>query len=181
MICNMQYELLYIVPTTFTDEDVGKIEGTVKGLLEKYGATISETIRLGKFRLAYPIKKVRHGHYILVKVETEPANVAKVDEALRLSNDVLRHLLLRADEVGGDKFELIQFTEVNVDTKDERPRRKREGEVEKKVGDELKEGVAAIESKEKSAEEKKEPALGISDEELDKKLTAALEDDAKEV
>ena len=104
-----------------------------------------------------------------------------MDEALRLSNDVLRHLLLRADEVGGDKFELIQFTEVNVDTKDERPRRKREGEVEKKVGDELKEGVAAIESKEQSAEEKKEPALGISDEELDKKLTAALENDAKEV
>jgi small subunit ribosomal protein S6 len=178
----MQYELLYIVPTTYTDEDVGTVEGNVKALLEKYGASVIETKRLGKFRFAYPIKKQRHGHYVLVRLETEPKTVAKIDEGLRISNEVLRHLILRADEVGGEKFDIVQFTEVNVDMKDDRPRRRREeksGEEKAKSTEELKTGVAAIEGK----EEKSEVApteVALSDEELDKKLNAALEGDAKE-
>lgn len=175
----MQYELLYIVPTTYTDEDVGTVEGNVKALLEKYGASVIETKRLGKFRFAYPIKKQRHGHYVLVRLETEPKTVAKIDEGLRISNEVLRHLLLRADEVGGEKFDIVQFTEVNVDMKDDRPRRRREeksGEEKAKSTEELKTGVAAIENKETTPS----TDAALSEEELDKKLNAALEGDAKE-
>jgi hypothetical protein len=66
--------------------------------------------------------------------------------------------------------------------KDDRPRRRREeksGEEKAKSTEELKTGVAAIEGK----EEKSEVApteVALSDEELDKKLNAALEGDAKE-
>lgn len=172
----MQYELMYIVPTTFTDEDVGKIEGNVKALLEKYNASIIDTKRLGKFRFAYPIKKQRHGHYILVQVEAEPASIAKIDEGLRISNEVLRHLILRADEAGGDKFELVQFTEINLDNKEDRPRRRREDKpADEKAGEEAKVGVSA-EAKTETAPE----VAALSDEELDKKLKAALEGDVKE-
>lgn len=160
----MQYELLYIVPTSFTDEDVGQVESNVKALLEKYGATVDETKRLGKFRLAYPIDKVRHGHYVLVMLTTEPANVSKVDTALRLSNDILRHLLLRADEAGGGKFDLIQFVEVNIEGKEDRPRRKREdGVMEPRKVDEVKADEVKLEIK---------PVL--TDEELDKKIDAVI-------
>lgn len=176
----MQYELMYIVPTSFTDEDVGKVEGNVKALLEKQGATVTETTRLGKFRFAYPIKKQRHGHYVLVQFEAEPTSVAKIEELLRISNEVLRHLILRADEAGGNKFEIVQFTEVNIDMKDDRPRRRREEKPEDGApkADDAK-GVAAIEG-EKKEEVKTEDAKPLSDEELDKKLNAALEGDAKE-
>lgn len=171
----MQYELLYIVPSSVTDDDVGQIEGNVKALLEKYGASIVDTKRLGKFRFAYPIKKVRHGHYILVHLETEPANMIKIDEALRISSDVLRHLLLRADEAGGETFELVQFTEVNTDNKEDRPRRRREDKsTEEKVKEDDKAGVATIEKVPEVI-----PAVTLSEEELDKKLNAALEGDAK--
>src|SRR3989338_363610 len=122
-----QYELLYIIPATFTDEDVGRIEGTVKALLEKQGATVDSTTRLGKFRFAYPVKKVRHGNYELVRFSAEGAAMKAVDDSLRISTDVLRHLILRADEAGGEKFDLVQFTEINLDNKegtDDRSRRR---------------------------------------------------------
>lgn len=178
----MQYELLYIVSSSYTDEDVGKVEGTVKALIEKVGGRIVETKRLGKFRFAYPIKKNRHGHYVLTYVEMEPATVAKLDEALRMSGEVLRHIILRADEAGGAKFELVQFTEINLDSKEDRPRRKRDEPTtddKAKAAEDIKSGVAAIESAdaEKPAEEK---VAAITDEELDKKLAAALEGDTKE-
>lgn len=173
-----QYELLYIIPATFTDDDVGGIEANVKALLEKQGATIDETSRLGKFRLAYPVKHVRHGHYVLVKFTSEGAAVAKIDEALRISNDVLRHLILRAEEAGGDKFDLVQFTEVNLDTKesDDRSRRRREERPEERKAD-IKSGVAVLEG-EAAKKEEEGAKPGLSAEELEKKIDSALSENA---
>ncbi|MFZ2804494.1 MAG: 30S ribosomal protein S6 [Patescibacteria group bacterium] len=168
------YELLYIIPATFTDEDVGRIEANVKALLEKHGATVDSMTRLGKFRFAYPIKNVRHGHYVMVRFTSEGASLAKIEGELRISPEVLRHLTLKASEAGGEKFDLVQFTEVNIDNKeDERPRRRREGE-ERKA--DIKSGVAVLEGKteEAAAEKKDEPAKEISAEELDKKIDTAL-------
>lgn len=170
------YELLYIIPASFTDEDAGRIETNVKALLEKHGATIDSMNRLGKFRFAYPIKNVRHGHYVLVRFTSEGPSVAKIDGELRISPEVLRHLILKAAEAGGEKFDLVQFTEVNVDNKeDDRPRRRREGSPDERKAD-IKSGVAVLEGKTEATD--KEPAKELSAEELDKKIDTALQDNA---
>jgi len=172
-----EYELLYIIPATFTDEEIGTVEGKIKALLEKNGASILTTNRLGKFRFAYPIKHVRHGHYILVRMNADSQSVFAIDTALRISAEVLRHLLLKAEDVGGTNFEMVQFTEVNIDAKDDRPRRRTETVDTKKKTEDLKSGVAAIETglKEGQTEEKKSAA--VSDEELEKKIESALKDE----
>ncbi len=166
-----EYELLYIIPATFTDDEIGTVEGNVKALLEKNGASIIKTDRLGKLRFAYPIKNVRHGHYVLVRLNADTQALGAIDMALRISPEVLRHLLVRADEVGDGKFEMVQFIEVNLDLKDDRPRRRREepAPTEKK---DIKEGVAAIEGGSTEAKET------LSAEELDKKIDSALEEKA---
>lgn len=177
----MQYELLYIVSATFADDDVGTVESVVRALLEKNGASVVSTKRLGKLRFAYPIKKSRYGNYVLIRFESEPSAVAKIEESLRIANDVVRHLILRADEAGEEKFDLVQFTEVNIEAKDEQPRRRREhapADEQAKKADEIKSGVAALEGGAEASAEKEAPAAAISDEELDKKLAAALEDNA---
>ncbi|MBM3204725.1 30S ribosomal protein S6 [Candidatus Uhrbacteria bacterium] len=177
-----RYELLYIIPSTLTDEEVGGVETKVAAIVAKVGASVESTKRLGKFRLAYPIKNQRHGHYVLVMVNAEPSMTAKLDENMRLlSEDVLRHLLLRADEAGSDqKFELVQFTEVNVEQ--DRPRRREKSEDKDKEGkqEEVKAGVAALESK--PSEAGPGPAgEEMSSEELDKKIESALSGDSKDV
>lgn len=169
-----RYELLYIIPATLTDEDVGTAENAVKAVLEKNNATIESVNRLGKFRLAYPIKKVRHGHYVLVYFTCERSVVSKIDQTLRITPEVLRHLTLRADEAGGEKFDLVQFTEVNVEAAKEAKDARRK-EKSEKSGEEIKSGVAAIEGEDKPDEDK--PA-SISDEEIDKKIDAALQENA---
>jgi len=175
-----RYELLYIIPATLTDEEVGGVETKVSAIIAKCGASIESTKRLGKFRLTYPIKKQRHGHYVLVMVNAEPAAVAKIDENLRMMSEVVRHLILRADEAGSEqKFDLVQFAEVVVDT--DRPRRREKTE-EKEGGkaSELKAGVATLEEgkKAEAVEEKKEV---VTSEELEKKIASALSDDLKGV
>lgn len=168
-----EYELLYIIPATYTDEEIGTVEGSVKALLEKNGATILSTSRLGKFRFAYPIKHLRHGQYVLVKFSAESRSLGAIETALRIAPEVLRHLTLSAEEAGGDKFELVQFTEVNIDAKEDRPRRRREEPGRETSRADIKSGVAALEG---AKEEVKAPAAEISGEELEKKIESALEE-----
>lgn len=176
----MLYELLYIIPATFTDDEIGGVESNMKSLLEKYGAASIETKRLGKFRLAYPIKKVRYGHYILINFTAEPAGIIKLDEALRINKEVLRHLILRAEEAGGGKFDLVQFQEVDVESAAGRLARAKEAEVVKekvKTTAEIKSGVAVLEtSPDEKAKDEVSLTRVLSDEELDRRLEAALQD-----
>ena len=172
------YELLYIIPATLTDEEVGQAETEIQALIQRYGGVHKETRRLGKFKLTYLIKKVRHGHYVLVYFESEPQAVAKINEALRIHEKVLRHLILRADEAGGSEFNMVQFQEVIVEggTKEDRARRKRleadkaKASEDVKVAAELEKPETVPGAEAKPAEE----AVKISAEELDRKIDAAL-------
>lgn len=179
------YELLYIIPATFTDDELGGVESNIKGLLEKYGASSIETKRLGKFRLTYPIKKVRYGHYILVNLMAEPISVIKLDEALRISKEVLRHLILRTDEVGGGKFNLVQFQEVDVEAAAAGRLRAKETEavkekVQTSADTDIKSGVAALETgSDEKAKDEVSLTNALTAEELDRKLDAVLQQDPK--
>jgi hypothetical protein len=43
------------------------------------------------------MKHVRHGHYVLVVFEAEPASLKQVNEYLRLHNEILRHQVTHFD------------------------------------------------------------------------------------
>ncbi len=178
------YELLYIISATLTDEEVGKIESEIQSLLQKYGAIPKESRKLGKFKLTYLIKKVRHGHYVLVNFEADPLAIAKINEALRIHESVTRHLILLAEEAGGSEFNLVQFQEVVVEgsSKDDRAKRKRALE-KGKLSDDAK-AAAELEKKDEepvkseTAPAQSEPELiSLSTDELDRKIDAALKED----
>lgn len=187
------YELLYIIPATLTDDEVSQVETDIQALIQRYGGTPKESRRLGKFRLTYLIKKVRHGHYVLVYLEAEPADVAKINEALRIHEKVLRHLILRADEAGGQEFNLVQFQEVVVDGSAGTGKRRKSDTDKSKAVDDVKaaaelEDAKEIESKEEGKVDdetsedvpaKEDEVLKISADELDKKIDAALSEETK--
>lgn len=148
-----RYELLYIIPATVVETEVGAVETKMAALLTKYGATVELTKRLGKLHMAYQIDNQRYGYYVAVVFNAETATVAKLEENLRISNDILRHMIIKSEKtVEEQKFDLVQFVEINVE--EERARRREKAEdkkdEEKKVDDEKTE-----KTEEKSAEDKK--------------------------
>lgn len=88
-----KYELLYIIAAKYTDAEIEGLMEKIKGLVTSAGGTVSEMHNLGRRKLAYPISHVRNGNYVLVYFEAEPEMLAKLNETLRLSADVLRHLV----------------------------------------------------------------------------------------
>ena len=92
-----KYELLYIIPAKYTDAEVDGLIKKISGLVSGAGATVSATHHLGARKLAYPIKHVRNGHYVLTVFDAEAPVAVKLNEILRLSTDVLRHLIVKRD------------------------------------------------------------------------------------
>jgi|SaaInlStandDraft_6_1057023.scaffolds.fasta_scaffold38461_2 small subunit ribosomal protein S6 len=177
-----QYELLYIVGAQFTDTEVGEIQGKVKALVEKVGGTLLEDHNLGKIRLAYTIKKVNHGSYILAYLEAEGAMVAELDRQLRLSDDVLRHMIIdRPEGSKASDFELTSYVApLSEEARAERGPKKKPGARPERAPKPAATpaptpAVAPPAPSASSAEEKK-----MSMEELDQKLDKILEGDLAE-
>jgi len=88
------YELLYLISNKFSEDEIKPIEEKVKNLIESNQGKITLAEELGKKKLAYPVKGFRYGYYNLVEFDLPGANLAIVDRALRLMNDVLRRQIV---------------------------------------------------------------------------------------
>ncbi len=91
------YELVFIVRPDATDE---QLEATVEGVsrfITGRDGTVDEVEQWGKKRLAYPIRHHREGSYVLTRFQLSPDQNRELDLSLRISEDVIRHLLIRLD------------------------------------------------------------------------------------
>jgi len=92
------YEMIFIVHPEVDREGLSGVIEEVKGLIEASGGTVRKVEPWGLRRLAYPIQKVREGHYVYMEIGLEPDGVAKVERGLKLKEQVIRHLIVRIEE-----------------------------------------------------------------------------------
>jgi small subunit ribosomal protein S6 len=93
------YEALYIVDPDSTDEDITTITEKYKGVVEEQGGEVEGINRWDKRRLAYDVKGRGEGIYVLMNFKGETKVENELDRVMRISEDVLRHLICRRDEV----------------------------------------------------------------------------------
>ncbi len=88
-----EYELMYIVrPTVGDDQFTGATE-RVDTLVTNLGGEIQEKQPWGKRRLAYPIAKHEDGYYVLSRIRIDPSRTQELEDQLRISDEVIRHML----------------------------------------------------------------------------------------
>ena len=88
-----KYELTYIVRPTVEQEALEALTAKFQGIITADGGEISKHDVSGKRRLAYEIEKIREGYYILVNFTSNKEVVAELDRVLRISDEVIRHLI----------------------------------------------------------------------------------------
>jgi len=89
------YEVVFIISPEVTDEDVPNTIDKISELVNKSGGSVTEVSQWGRRKLAYPIKRFTEGNYVLAQLELKPSLAKELETNLRLSNDVLRHLLIK--------------------------------------------------------------------------------------
>ncbi|UCH43318.1 MAG: 30S ribosomal protein S6 [Dehalococcoidales bacterium] len=91
------YELVLVISPEVADEDIEITVDKVRRFITEKGGTISDTEEWGRRRLAYPIKHFTDGRYFLVKFNMGPAFGRELEANLKISEEVLRHLLIKLE------------------------------------------------------------------------------------
>ena len=89
------YELLFVVSNRFTEDEAKISIAKVQKLITDADGQITANEYWGKKKLAYPIKHEAYGYYQLFEFDLERNALAKLDEKLRLDNEVVRFMVVK--------------------------------------------------------------------------------------
>ncbi len=92
-----EYELTVLIRPD-REAELDKSLGAVKKLVADNGGKLLSEDNWGKKRLAYKIKGEDFAVYVLLNVELPAAAPLKISNALNISDDVIRYLLVKVDE-----------------------------------------------------------------------------------
>jgi small subunit ribosomal protein S6 len=89
---------MFIVDPTLSDDEIGSIQQRLTELPEARGGEMKKVAPWQRRRLAYEIKGRRDGIYILAELKAGPAVISELEAQLRVTENVLRHMVVRLDE-----------------------------------------------------------------------------------
>ncbi|HOV32086.1 MAG TPA: 30S ribosomal protein S6 [Candidatus Hydrogenedens sp.] len=92
------YEALFIVSPEMEDDDIQTIAREAENLVVKGGGTIVRSEVWGRRRLAYKVKKFTEGVYILIRFQSSPNFIARLENYFRLNEQIIRHIVVYFDE-----------------------------------------------------------------------------------
>lgn len=92
------YELLFIINPTLSEEDKENLLNRVKGYLEQADGEVFSFKSWGLRRLAYTLKNQKEGQYYLVQCAMTTEKVSEFRRSLTLAEGVLREMVIRVDE-----------------------------------------------------------------------------------
>ncbi len=90
-----EYELVYILKPDVADEDLEARVETINQFITAREGVVDDVQKWGKRKLAYVIKHQLEGNYVLTRFKLGPSRCKELDQSLRISEDVLRHLLIK--------------------------------------------------------------------------------------
>ena len=92
------YETVFILDTTYTEEQITATIDKYSGVIARGNGVVDDVDRLEPRRLAYVIKGRREGLYVVLNFTSEPAAKDELDRIFRISDDVLRYIIVKQDK-----------------------------------------------------------------------------------
>ena len=92
------YELTVILSPQIGDDVIAESIDRLQQGIKSRGGEIVDTNHWGRRRLAYPIERHLEGNYVVSQIRLDPRRVRELENSLRISEEVLRHLIVKAGE-----------------------------------------------------------------------------------
>ncbi len=92
------YELTLIIKPDVDDAGAAALMERISGFITAEGGKILKSVPWGMRRLMYPIRKFRDGRYVFNLLELDAKSVTRIENRLKLMEDVIRFLFIRADD-----------------------------------------------------------------------------------
>ena len=88
---------MYILRPDIAEDEVSSHIEKYNSLLENMGGKVLDSQMRGKRRLAYTIAKNREGIYVQLSHQGDGQHIAKIEKAMRLSEDVIRYMTIKQE------------------------------------------------------------------------------------
>jgi small subunit ribosomal protein S6 len=92
------YEGVFIINPDLTSDLTKGVVTQVQETISKNGGRVDGVQEWGKRRLAYKIKKKQDGYYVILNFQIEGPQTKKLDQVLRLNDQIIRYLLINKGE-----------------------------------------------------------------------------------
>jgi len=92
------YEMVVILDPEIGDDVVGESLERLQQNVTGRGGEVVDVNHWGRRRLAYPIKRHFEGNYVVSQIKLDPGQVPELESSLRISEEVIRHLIVKAGE-----------------------------------------------------------------------------------
>ena len=92
------YEFTFIAHPDVEDEGLAGVTEKVSQFITEGGGQITNVDHWGRRRLAYPIRNQREGYYVLMQVQLDPESIGELERKLKLTEEIVRYLLVRAED-----------------------------------------------------------------------------------
>jgi len=89
---------VYVVSPEATDQQIAGLQEQVEEIAGRLGGRIDKSENWGRRKLAYEIGPHKEGTYVLHLLSGSGELMKEVDRRLRVSDQVIRHLIVRVDE-----------------------------------------------------------------------------------
>ena len=91
-----KYEVMFIFLPNLEEDKRVQLLVRFKAIIETVG-TIANVDEWGVRKLAYLINDIGEGYYVLVNIETTPEAITEIERAVKISDSVMRHMIIRED------------------------------------------------------------------------------------
>lgn len=92
------YELTVVISPDVAEEDVPAAIERLTTAVSSRGGEVLDVRQWGRRRLAYPINRHTEGNYLITQIKLDPERAHELESGFAISEEVLRHLLVRKDE-----------------------------------------------------------------------------------
>jgi len=93
------YEHVFLARQDASPQQVEELTAQMTGIVQQAGGKITKTENWGVRSLTYRIAKNRKAHFVLLNIDAPSAAIAEIERQERISEDVIRYLSVRVEEL----------------------------------------------------------------------------------
>jgi small subunit ribosomal protein S6 len=120
------YEHVYLARQDLSQQQVDELTAQYKGVIEQLGGKIAKVEYWGVKSLTYRIRKNRKAHFTLLNIDAPPAALAEVERQQHISEDVLRAMTVRVEELEEGPSAMMRKVDRDRDRDERRGERRRD-------------------------------------------------------
>jgi small subunit ribosomal protein S6 len=102
------YEHVFLARQDVSSQQVDTLVEGYKAIIEAGGGSVKKVENWGVKTLAYRVRKNRKAHYVLMNLDTPHAAVAEMERQQGLSEDILRFITIKVDELEEGQSAMLQ-------------------------------------------------------------------------